>query len=57
MLEVASNYILKKELNTYVQFPKKHKNVRICRTLSDKRLKYEMLLERALHKLLFIHEI
>ena len=41
-LEVVSNYILKNELNTYVQFLKKCSNVRICTILSDKRLSHEL---------------
>ena len=56
-LDVVSNYILRKESNTYVQFLKRHSNVRIYRILSDKRIKHEFFSERALHKLLFLHEI
>ena len=56
-LEVVSNYILKNELNTYVQLLKKCSNVRICRMLSDKRLKHEFFSESGLHKLPFLHEI
>ena len=49
-LEVVLNYILKTELNTYVQFLQKCSNVRICMILSDK------VFKMALHKLLFLHE-
>ena len=49
-LEVVWNYTLKNELNTYVQFLQKWSNVRICMTLFGK------CFERALHKLLFLHE-
>ena len=47
-LDVVSNYILRKESNTYVQFLKRHLNVRIYRILSDKRIKHEFFFRKGL---------